>query len=182
MNVWERALLALYIFVTGLAALFFLTVAAGWQLALNYLQLVLSWPDYRLILGVASGIVFLVAARFLWAGLAILRPRSDSDQALIQTTDLGEVRLTMPALESMVVRAARQIKGIREVKVRLKVLPGGLAVMLELTVLPDRSLPPLAQEAQEAVRRYLSEIAGLEVLEVRVLVSGLTPESIRRVE
>ena len=180
MSMLERALLALFAFLTAVLSLAALAVIAGWTLPLDLFELSLLRADYRVIAGLVAAAFFLLALRFLLAGLRPAAP--GQEQALINTTDMGTASIALPALENLVTRAARQVKGVREIRPVLKVLPEGLSVKIEVTVNPDRNLPELAAALQEKVHEYIAATAGLEVPEVRVRVNGIYQEGLRRVE
>ncbi|MBC7325525.1 MAG: alkaline shock response membrane anchor protein AmaP [Moorella sp. (in: Bacteria)] len=136
--------------------------------------------DYRLAAGLVALAVLLLALRFLVASLRLKTPKEM--QAVIASDDLGTSSIALPALENLVTRSARQVKGVREVRPVLKLLPEGLVVKLHITVYPDRNLPELTAALQDKIREYISATAGLDVPEVQVRVDGIHQESLRRVE
>ncbi|CEP66072.1 Alkaline shock protein Asp23 [Moorella glycerini] len=180
MSMLERAILALFALLVAALSVAALAVIAGWTVPLDLFELSLLRPDYRLIAGLVAAVLFLLALRFF---LASVRPAAArEEQAVIKSADLGTASIALPALENLVTRAARQVKGVREVRPILRVLPEGLAVKLNITVSPDRNLPELTAALQEKVHEYIVATAGLEVLEVQVRVNGIYQEGLRRVE
>lgn len=176
----DRAIAALFALLVVVLAVFIIAVTAGWLDPFSFINTSMLTLEQRLGIGLAAVILFLLAVRFL---LTILRavPREEH-QALINSADLGAVTIATPALESLVTRAARQVKGVREVKPQLKVIPGGLVIRLNITVNPDRNLPELTATLQEKVHEYIVATAGLDVPEVQVRVNGIYREGLRRVE
>jgi len=178
--VLDRAVAALFALLTVGFAIITIAVTAGWLDPLSFINTSRLSLEQRLGIGLIAVILFLLAVRFL---LTILRAAQGGEhQALISSADLGTVSITIPALESLVTRAARQVKGVREVKPRLKVIPGGLVIRLNITVNPDRNLPELTATLQEKVHEYIVATAGLDVPEVQVRVNSIYRESLRRVE
>ncbi|GFN23318.1 alkaline shock response membrane anchor protein AmaP [Thermanaeromonas sp. C210] len=180
MPLHERALLALYSLITAALTLILLGITAGWRAPLYWYEFSLTNLEYRVAGGFAAAVMLGLSLRFLVVSLQRKAPRVE--QALICRGEAGDVTISLAALENLVVRAARQVKGIREVKPRLKILPEGVMVTLEVQVLPDQNLPGMAQNLQERVRNYVTEVTGLESPEVRVLINGVWQEPIRRVE
>lgn len=180
MSALDRVMLAFFALLTAVLAGLFLAVIAGWTVPLDLFEFSLLNNDYRLLAGVIAVVFLLVALRFLLGSLR-LAPAGEK-QAVIKAADLGLVSISMPALENLVIRAARQVKGVREIRPRLDYGPGGLAIRLNLTVNPDRNLPEMAAELQERVREYIVSTAGLEVPEVQVRINGIFQEGQRRVE
>ncbi|MBE3573121.1 MAG: alkaline shock response membrane anchor protein AmaP [Moorella humiferrea] len=180
MSLLDRAILALFALLVALLSLAFLAVIAGWTVPLDLFELSLVHSDYRLLAGAGAAVLLLLALRFLLAGMRPTAAREE--QAIIKAADLGAATISLAALENLVVRAARQVKGVREVKPHLKILPEGLAVKLNITVSPDRNIPELTTALQRQVYDYIVATAGLEVPEVQVRVTGIYQEGPRRVE
>ncbi|MCG0277617.1 MAG: alkaline shock response membrane anchor protein AmaP [Thermanaeromonas sp.] len=180
MLLFERAVLALYSLLVGALSLSFLLTSAGWTVLLDLYEYTLTRTDYRVIGAIIAAGMFLVSWRFFWSSLKV--PRKKVDQVIIHRAEEGEVTISSTALEQLVIRGARQVKGLREVKPYLKLLPEGVSISLEVTASPDQNLPALAQELQNNVRRYVTSTAGLEILEVRISVNGIAYETVRRVD
>lgn len=180
MQPWERAILALYSLLMGALSLALVATSAGWTILLDLYEFTLTNVDYRLAGGIVAAVLFLLSLRFFLT--SIRAPSQKTVQALLLRGDAGEVTIALGALENLVVRAARQVKGIREVKPRVKILPEGVAILLEVSVTPEQNLPALAQTLQETVRNYITGTTGLESVEVRILINGIFQDSVRRVE
>lgn len=176
----ERAILALYSLLMAALSLALVAISAGWTIPLDLYEFTLTSPDYRLAGGIMAAVIFFVSLRFFLASIRV--PSKKIEQALLHRGDAGEVTITLTALENLVIRASRQVKGIREVKPRVKILPEGVAILLEVSVTPEQNLPALAQTLQETVRNYVTATTGLESVEVRILINGIFQESVRRLE
>ncbi len=95
-------------------------------------------------------------------------------------SEMGEVRISLKAVESMVLMAARSVKGIREVSTRTESTEQGLIIYLRIKTIPDTPIPGLASELQEKVKTYVQEISGYNVAEVKVLVENIAHEKIQK--
>lgn len=108
--------------------------------------------------------------------------RRHAARAIIQETDLGTVRISLKAVEALVQRAARQVQGVREVKVDLRQDKQGLSILLTVTVAPDEALPAVSDEVQRRVGQYITETVGVTVSRVSVTFRAVVEPGKTRVE
>ncbi|MGI5822349.1 MAG: alkaline shock response membrane anchor protein AmaP [Dethiobacteria bacterium] len=99
---------------------------------------------------------------------------------IVNFSEVGEIRISFRAIENMVLTASRKIKGIREVNTRINFTEQGLVIYLRIRIIPDLPVPALVSELQEKVRRYVQEISGANVAEVKVLVENIAQETIEK--
>jgi uncharacterized alkaline shock family protein YloU len=176
----HRFLSAVFAIIAIVFAGIVLALALGWVVPQGYLQSFLAITDNRWIIGAVSVLVILLALYLIAsAGKGSRRYR----ELMIQDTSYGRVDISVPALEDMIRRAARQVREIREIRPLLHYENGGgVAIDLHLNVSPDANLPVISQEVQEAVQTYLEEKAGIKVRQVQVLIEGVSFESRARVD
>jgi uncharacterized alkaline shock family protein YloU len=174
-----RLLSVLFALLTLVFATALLALALGWVIPVEY-PLFLWIDDSRLIVGIISGAVILLALFLIIAMAKRGRPRFR--ELLIQDSALGRVDISESALQEIVLRTARYIREIRDVKSFLRHEGDGLAITLHLKVHPDADIPQLSQEVQLEVQKRLEEKAGIHVQYVRVLVEGVSYEHQSRVE
>lgn len=174
----DRFLAGLFAVVVLALAVLVLALAGGWQLPPGYGVELWRDPNARWGGGIVAALFLLGALRLLFGGLS----RPQETRALVQSTPLGEVRVTLQALENLVERTAHQFRGIQEVKPRLQSTPAGVLVAVRVTVVPEVKLPALTGELQEKIAHTVEEMAGIQVLEVRVLVENISRETRGRVE
>ena len=108
--------------------------------------------------------------------------REPGGRALVEVGELGEVLISVVAIEQMVKKAAMKIKGVREVKPKIRCVPEGVAVFLQVQVAADINIPQATAEIQQEIRGYLENTAGLHLLEAKVLVDHITRDLKNRVE
>ncbi|HHV06913.1 MAG TPA: alkaline shock response membrane anchor protein AmaP [Firmicutes bacterium] len=96
--------------------------------------------------------------------------------ALISRSELGEVSITVPAVENMVQRTATQVDGVKEVRPSVAAKSEGVAVKLKTWVEKDVNVPELAAQVQEILGSHLKEVAGLAVASINVEVQGVGSE------
>lgn len=114
-------------------------------------------------------------------GAAALRPavaRAGGERAIVRSTGLGEVHISVRAIQTLARRAASQVRGIREAEVHVRpTASGDVNVWVQLTVLPDESIPELCDEVQARVDQYLRQTAGVSCGRITVWVRGVAREA-----
>lgn len=179
MGVLDRIILTLY--TIALAIIAFLMVLFAimppWVPVHQWLENVLH-PGGRLTVGIVGAAFLIVSGRlFLMASI-----RRRGGQAITHETELGEVRISLDAVENLVRKVARGIKGVREVRARVDQGSQGLAAEVRGTIAPDVSIPEVSEEIQSAVKSYVRRVVGVEVAEVRIHVDNIAGEARRRVD
>jgi uncharacterized alkaline shock family protein YloU len=95
---------------------------------------------------------------------------------MVKANPLGQIHITVEALENMVLKTGYQIAGIKELKPRIILADNGTTVVLKAIVFSDLNIPEITDKLQLKVKDYLAEVAGIEVREVKVLVTNITGE------
>jgi len=160
------------------ASVFLVMISLGWTSPLTYAENYLLYTTSRWLLGLTGVVVFIVSLT-LFLGSFRTKPVKVT---AIHETSLGQIKITLPALEHLVVKAARSIQGIRDVKPLLKTMADGLSVQLKVQVLPDIGIPNITEEMQKTVKEYLLKTAGITVHEIKIVVNKITWETKSRVD
>lgn len=172
----------LYPFFLAILLLFLGAVAVGlalgWTTPINYLENFLTGTNERWVLGIL-GIVSVIAGFFLLRNSFKGKPPSQTE---VSSTSLGKIKITINALEHMATKVAKQVTGVKEVKPIIKCTPSGIAVFIQVNLAPDIQIPETTALIQNKVKEYFGQVTGIEVEEVRILVSKLSTESKSRVE
>lgn len=159
------------------AAGFAFLVALGWN-AIPVATDALATMGTRAWETGLSAIVLLLAALHL---LAASLPKR-AERAIVRETALGQVRVSLRAMENAVYRSVRVIKGVRDCDVRVSTGAGGVEIHVSISVAPDLVIPDLADEVQHNVERYIQDTVGIPVVSVAVEVRAVAVESKARVE
>lgn len=93
--------------------------------------------------------------------------------AKVLGNDMGQVTMSIEAIESMINRTVSGISGIKEVTPKLKIVGDKVAVCLHLTVQSDMIVPELGSTIQKAVKENLESMAGISIAEIKILVSSV---------
>lgn len=129
--------------------------------------------------GAVVGAALLLVALYL---LALVARRQGRESVICQETKLGQVQISLKAVETLVRRAAREVGGIRELIPVVKAGPEGLIIRVSMQVAPDLSIPDLSDAVQTRIREYLQETVGAPVRNILVEVRNIHLESKGRVE
>ncbi|KUK36462.1 MAG: Alkaline shock protein 24 [Thermacetogenium phaeum] len=178
MRLSYRFFLPFFSLIVAAVAVFFISLAAGWEPPLSALYEFLAIPSNRWAIGVASFAVLLVS---LYLFLTSFQ-KSSEREVVLRETEHGYVEITNSALEDLIRRAARHVRGIREVKPILRHNKEGLSVILRVGVNPDATIPAVSEQVQQITRDYLEEKAGIQVRGISVLVESVSFEQKARVE
>jgi len=179
MKLSHRILLIAYpvfiMILSGAAVL----LAVGWPQPLNIL-LTTMMRDFnaRIILGAAFAVIFLISFRLFIENF----DKEGQTISTIKETPLGEVRITLSTLEGLVVRSAGRVKGVREVKPRLKITKEGLMVFVNTSISPEVSMPLVSDELQQVVKDTLEQIAGVKIAQIKIFIDGLGVDKKSRVD
>lgn len=169
-------LAALLVLVVGVIAL---ALAAGWNATPLAIDLVVAARGSARLETGLLGLLALGAALYLFA---VAWQREAAPASIHQAGDLGDVYVSLRAIESLVMRATSSVKGVREVTTRLSQQAGELAIEVSLLVTPERRVPEVTSEVQQRVEEYVRETVGIPVAKVAVEVRNIAPDPRPRVE
>lgn len=150
---------------------------AGWEGAGSLRPVLLSLGAGALEAGAGALLLLLAGLHLLFFGL-----RRERDEGIRQETEIGHVRISLKAMESLVYRTAREIRGIKDVGVRVHPSPEGVAIALSLVVHPDVVIPKVSEEVGLLVRSRVRETVGVNVGDVAIEVRNISTVAKGRVE
>lgn len=179
MGILDRIILTIFTLIVAVVSGIAIMLTFGWVVPLEVLGDSLMNEGGRWLVGGLAGLTFVMAVRFLYYGFH----RAGPDQTLVHESDLGEVRISIGAVENLVRKVARQVKGVRDVRGWVSLAGGRINVRLRTVISPDVSVPEVSTSIQNTVRDCLQSVVGVEAGEVRVFVENISNEARRgRVE
>ncbi len=125
------------------------------------------------------GFISLITAIYLFS--MAFRTQHE-EKTIIGETSLGEIRITVSAVENLALRAVRKLRGVKEAHVGVRADLSGLDIFIEVTVNPDLSIPQISEEIKTRVDEYVYETVGMRVNSVKVLVTKVAMEAKTRLE
>lgn len=177
MKIWERLISLLSgLTLLALSAFFALLKFGQAQFILKKLS-ALSEQEKWWMLGIA--LVCLILSVFVFRMALRVRRR---EKTVINQTQYGEIQITLSAIESLVLRAVRKIKGVKDAHIGIRADFSGLDIFIEISVNPDLSIPQISEEIRVKADEYIFETTGIRVNTVKVLVTKVAGELKARVE
>lgn len=120
---------------------------------------------------IGTGLVVLVLIILV---LSLRSPVKREPGGVTLENELGEVSISLAAMENMVLREVKKNKGIKDVDRRVVYKPEkGLVVYLRIKIFPDLVIPDLSTELQEKIKSHLEQITGFAVSQVKILVENV---------
>ncbi|PKM84073.1 MAG: hypothetical protein CVU88_00100 [Firmicutes bacterium HGW-Firmicutes-13] len=98
-----------------------------------------------------------------------------------QNTKHGQFMISFSALESMVLRAAKEIEGLRDLQPQIIFKEGRLNILLKVSLISDYQIPSLSEVIQEKVKNYVEEMSGVPVEEVKIFIENVVNDSSPRI-
>jgi uncharacterized alkaline shock family protein YloU len=169
----DRVLLFVYTVALMAFSAVSLVVSLGYREPFRLFELAFATASGRWATGAVSLLVLVAAARVMYS--AFSHPRAQ----VVHSTELGEVRISREAVEHLVQRVARQVRGVRDVRPRVTIADEGIAARLRISVSPDVGIRGLAGQIQDELRRAVREVVGVELTELEVAVDNITAEARR---
>lgn len=117
---------------------------------------------------VVSIIFLVISVRFFVSGLTMSRSRAQ--EAIRQRGEFGDVNISLDAIRSIAERAARKVRGVRDLKTVVRTLENGTFIFLMVGVDGETPLPDLSLRLQHDVKEQVEAVAGVDVTEVTVNV------------
>lgn len=174
-KIFDRLLLIVYSFCVGIGLILLLTMAFNWirfDHAVRYLDNLYRNPAVAYPF-IAFGILFLLTSIRLFV-LAVRNPERDA-RSVERSTDFGLVRVSFRTLQSLAAGAAAGVRGVHDLKTRIRQGEGGLEIDLRLTADGKTALPALTGQLQSSVKEHVERMSGLPVASVTVLIENAAP-------
>lgn len=169
MGILDRIILTIYTVALTLISAAIVALAAGWLVPLREIERLLADTNGRWATGLVGLVFFVASVRLLYFAFR----RRGGGRGVVHESNLGEVRISMDAVENLVSRVARQQRGVRDVRSRADYAGGQISVNLRTWVGPDVSVPELSELLQREVARYVRNVIGIDVSQVRVQVVSI---------
>jgi hypothetical protein len=131
-------------------------------------------PAYRLGFVAAGVLAALAGLGLAWGNLASRR----WERLIILRNPLGEVHISLAALEDLGRVVKGDVPGLRDVKLRISASRRGLKVVARVSLLAGDDLGAVTEAVQVAIRRRLQQVLGAEQdVRPRVVVGRVVPRS-----
>lgn len=175
MKLFDKILLGVLAALAIVAGVAFALLCIGWPLSMNEaaaqeLVKLFTNSDWRITVGVLSGLMILLSARML-VFVFHRRESRASDTALIQNTETGGAFITINALNEMVKRYVQSQQSVRSCKTAVKCgETGGVIISVRLALQPNVPIVPLTASLQSELKTHVETLTGIPVKEVGILI------------
>jgi len=95
-----------------------------------------------------------------------------SERSVMLESPMGEIRVSLAAIEDFSRIVKNQVEGVKDIKGRVISSRKGLNVTAKVTLYSDRSVADVSQEIQDSIIRYIQYTLGIETqIKPRVIVT-----------
>lgn len=169
MGIIDRIILTIYTFLLAFLSL---------GVVLTALQLIprdFLWTSVSSIYGqweagLVATVFLLVSVRLLLAGLRSRRGKN----AIVHHNEMGDVHISIGAIENLVEKAARHVRGVRGVKVAAEHSSAGIKLRLKAVISPESNVPAVTAEIQRRVNEYINNTVGIELADMQIYVENIS--------
>jgi uncharacterized alkaline shock family protein YloU len=177
LGIIDRLVLTIYTLLLAIVSgmMVVVAIAPDWMQPHVWFAEAMTTPRGRWAVGVIGAVFFAVSVRLI----AVAFRRRGGGQPVIHETAMGEVRISLDAVENLVRKTARSIKGVREIKAIVSHTKDGLHIFLMGTISPEVSIPEVSEEIQSQVRTYVKRVVGVEPIDIRLQVENIANEGRR---
>ncbi|RKD25579.1 hypothetical protein BEP19_01140 [Ammoniphilus oxalaticus] len=185
MNLFDRFILTLYSLALTIVSVVVMAVTVQivpYRLVLENLQAVYSVGNIRYTYFTVAFIFFLISLKFLFQGFRV-RGKRDSKTgkaAIAQNTEIGQVRISTNTLDSIILKATRRVRGVREAKSTVTTDETGTTILLQVAVDGETSIPTIVEETQKNVKEQVEKIVGIEVRQIDVKITEVAQQASTR--
>lgn len=182
MDILSRFILTVYAFFVTvwsvIAMLVTLRPAVFDRVAYFLAKDVVRHGRYTLLFFVIELFFFCTSVVFLLSGLKSSKRKS----AIIRDTKLGQVKISLDTIESIVLGTIRKMPFVRESKVYVENRDGKLFIVIKIIIAMDINIPLLVEEVQQKSKSALESNTDIEVDKIHVVVDNISSLSKARVE
>jgi uncharacterized alkaline shock family protein YloU len=163
-------LLGIYTLFITFVFVLFSAVMLGWSAPLFILKEIF-YPGRPEIFWPFMAIVVLVGLRLLWVSLL---SKPGGRHVVLTESSLGQVNISLMAIESLVEKTVSQFNGVRDVKPNIIQVKQGIGINIRVAVTPDVNLPQLSEEIQSRVKSKVLEVTGISVNTIKIAVKNIS--------
>jgi uncharacterized alkaline shock family protein YloU len=170
MGIIDRVILSIYTLLLTMISL------GVMLLSLRLISLDIVWTSFSYVYGqweagVVSFLFLLVSLRLLCAGIGPSRRRD----TIIHHTEMGDILISLSAVENLVEKVTRHTRGVRGAKILVAHKePNGLHIDIRAAVSPESNVPEVSAEVQQRVKEYIKNTVGVELVDINIRVENIS--------
>ena len=167
LRIWDRilsALMGLILIAMGAAGLLYLLgIVPDWH-GQFFSQAVIPWQRWTAV----GGCIVMILLGLHGASL-LVRRRKDKG-FVIQRTELGDMSISMKAMENMVKKCVESHVEMKASHTHIYRSRNGICVELRIMLPSGMNIPLTVNALQKQIKQYITSCSGVDVHEVRVKV------------
>ena len=172
MKIFNRAALLLitlfFMFVSLLMSIYCLGLVES-----SSLPVLIQSLYKRIEVGVLFLAAFILGA---WVIYPFFTQKISEKITVVNNTELGEVDITLEALQNLVRSVAFQQEEIKDIDSKLEPTETGIKITLTGKVYPSTVIPELTENLQKIIKSYIEDTTGVNVEEVKILIENIYEE------
>lgn len=173
MNLVFRIMLAAYaacLSIVSIVLMFFMFKPDTIMWTANFIvNTVLPNRNASILLFLVEIIFFALSMMFLLSGV-----KSDTEKrAITKHTNVGEIRISLSAIETIALNATKKISGIKEAKAIVKKHGENVTISIRYIAMLDINLPALGEDIQVKVKKTVEDMTGTKVNEITANVDNV---------
>lgn len=181
MRIFMRFLLTVYILIILFASVVVLGCAWGIiNVADPQTWLALLYADNftKLMTSIIVIAIILLSLLLMFYGIRRKKPKS----ALIKSTGLGGVFISINAIEEMAMRHIASHEAVRNVKTSIKIRDSKANITAKIAIAEGTNIPEVLLSLQTSLKEHIEVLAGIEVNKIHLLVEKTSQVAKARVE
>lgn len=92
---------------------------------------------------------------------------------------MGDVKISLSAIEDLAVKVSKQHQGVREAAARVEGTFEDLSVNLRLGVYSDVSITQLCEDLEKQLSESIFQITGIEIKSVHFAINNVSGEIVK---
>lgn len=169
----KKVLIAVYSILIGILSLFILILsfkAIPLDIIIDNISVIYNNFDYLILVAIVA-VLFFVASICIFH---ITVSKKKASPSITTFNEYGVIRISIDVIKNLSLKAARQIRGVKEVKSHITFKDeDGLYVNISLKALPEVDIPSVSSQVQKEVKEYVEKYAGVSIKEIRVYVQDI---------
>lgn len=172
MSILFRILLTIYAFCLTIISLFSIFVTFKPQLfdvIMGRFYYVLNNPRSSIVLLVVELVFLVLSIMFFSLGFKSNKEK----RSVSKFTNVGEIKISLTAIENIVLGVSKKINGVKEAKVYVRKQGDSVSVAVKLVIMSDVNIPVLSEDIQNRSKKSIEESSGISVNDVKVLIDSI---------
>lgn len=173
MNTFDRVLFVLFSLVVMIISAYVLGAALGLLGPIANLA-GFVFGSHQLEVSLVSLVLFFLALRFLYNGT--IPPQNHKQAGFVHESELGQIKISLEALEQVADQAVSAQRGVRQARIRLQLTSAGVSFRVRVATNGQQNLVELARSLQQAIKEQVEKVTNVAVSDVVVLFSEVGGE------